>query len=156
QEPDGKWWGRWGVNYIYGTWSVLRGLAALGTSPSDPMIIRAADWVERFQNADGGWGEVCETYRALGPNGPDALRRHVRRAPSTASQTAWGILALIAAGRVRSASTRRGVEWLLENQRTPGSRAAEPAWSTREAPDGTHYRALAIAPETNRDLWFER
>src|SRR5581483_8225836 len=111
QEPDGKWWGRWGVNYVYGTWSVLRGLAALGFGANEAMVRRAADWLESFQNEDGGWGEMCETYRALGPNGPAHLEHQIKRAPSTASQTAWGVLALIAAGRVRSASVRRGVEW---------------------------------------------
>lgn len=156
QEPDGKWWGRWGVNYVYGTWSVLRGLAALGFKPEDPMIARAADWIEGFQNEDGGWGETCETYRALGPNGPAALRHQIKKGPSTASQTAWGVLALIAAGRYAGTRARRGVEWLMAHQRATGSLAAQPTLETRTAPDGTIYTVPPVPAETNRDLWFER
>ncbi len=156
QEPDGKWWGRWGVNYIYGTWSVLRGLAAVGFQASDPMVSRAADWVESFQNEDGGWGETCETYRALGPNGPAHLAHQIKKAQSTASQTAWGVLALIAAGRVRRESARRGVEWLMEHQRVAGSPASATEVVRRTAPDGTIYTAPGVPPEMNRDLWFER
>jgi squalene-hopene/tetraprenyl-beta-curcumene cyclase len=120
--PEGSWWGRWGVNYVYGTWSVLRGLAAIGLPLTDPMIVRAADFIEKRQNADGGWGESCITYRPGMAN--DVFR-------STASQTAWGVLGLIAAGRSQSEQVRRGVEWLLAHQR------------------GAH-EAL------NGDLWFER
>ncbi len=111
QEPDGKWWGRWGVNYIYGTWSVVRGLAALGVSPEDPAMRKAADWVESYQQEDGGWGESCNSYLP---------GRHAEKGPATASQTAWGVMALISCGRARSEACRRGVEWLARHQQADG------------------------------------
>ncbi len=92
QMKDGSWFGRWGVNYIYGTWSALAGLNAAGLTPEDKTMRRAADWLATIQNPDGGWGENCDSYRldykAYAP------------APSTASQTAWALLGLMAAGEV--------------------------------------------------------
>jgi squalene-hopene/tetraprenyl-beta-curcumene cyclase len=105
QLPDGSWFGRWGVNYIYGTWSSLCALNAAGLEPEHPMVRRAADWLVAIQNPDGGWGEDCESYR-LDYDGH-------RPAPSCASQTAWALLGLMAAGRVADPAVARGVEWLL-------------------------------------------
>lgn len=111
QEPDGKWWGRWGVNYVYGTWSVLRGLRAIGVPTSDPALIKAADWLESQQQADGGWGESCASYLP---------GRAAEKCAPTASQTAWAVMALVCAGRAGGEACRRGVEWLLEQQRAHG------------------------------------
>ena len=112
QEPDGSWYGRWGVNYIYGTWQVLEGLRAVGVPADDPAVLRGAAWLEDHQQAEGGWGETPESYadRSLAGSGP-----------ATASQTAWAIAGLVAAGRGRSAAVRRGMEWLLSRQEPDGS-----------------------------------
>lgn len=112
QMPDGSWFGRWGVNYIYGTWSVLCALNAAGLPSDDPMIARAADWLSAIQNTDGGWGEDCDSYR-LDYSG-------YTPAPSIASQTGWALLALMAAGRVDDSAVERGVAWLLANQQADG------------------------------------
>jgi squalene-hopene/tetraprenyl-beta-curcumene cyclase len=112
QEPDGSWFGRWGVNYIYGTWSALCALAIAGVDPEAPVMRRAVGWLERIQNEDGGWGEDCDSY-ALDYAGH-------RPAPSTASQTAWALIGLMAAGEVESPAVARGVAWLLANQRADG------------------------------------
>ena len=103
QEADGSWYGRWGVNYIYGTFLALRGLRAAGVSENEPSIQRALEFIRAYQNRDGGWGESCASYdeNVLIPN------------PSTPSQTAWAILALLAGGDVRSESLYNGVEYLL-------------------------------------------
>ncbi len=98
QEPEGSWFGRWGVNYIYGTWSVLCALNAAGIGPGDPMVARAVEWLKAIQNPDGGWGEDCESY-ALD-------RKSHLPASSTASQTAWALLGLMAAGEVESEAGR--------------------------------------------------
>lgn len=112
QEPDGSWFGRWGVNYIYGTWSVLCALNAAGLGTEDPMMARATEWLATIQNPDGGWGEDCNSY---------ALERtgHIP-APSTASQTAWAVLGLMAAGEVDSETVQRGVKWLAAHQEADG------------------------------------
>src|SRR3984957_7450427 len=102
QETDGSWFGRWGVNHLYGTGAVVPALVAAGVSISDVQIRRAVHWLERVQNDDGGWGEDCRSY-----DDP----AWIGRGDSTASQTAWALLALHAAGE-RSAAVRRGVEWL--------------------------------------------
>lgn len=112
QEPEGSWFGRWGVNYIYGTWSVLCALGAAGLDGDDPMVGRAVDWLKAIQNPDGGWGEDCESY-ALDRTG------HLP-APSTASQTAWALLGLMAAGEVDSEAVKRGIGWLAANQQADG------------------------------------
>jgi squalene-hopene/tetraprenyl-beta-curcumene cyclase len=111
QSADGAWHGRWGVNYIYGTWSVLRALEAVGLGAEHPMVRRAADWLERRQNADGGWGERCETY---------ADETMAGRGPSTPSQTAWALLGLLAAGRGDGSAVERGLRHLVETQRPDG------------------------------------
>jgi squalene-hopene/tetraprenyl-beta-curcumene cyclase len=112
QEKDGSWFGRWGVNYIYGTWSALAGLNAAGLTAEAPMICRAANWLVAIQNADGGWGEDCDSYRLD--------YRGYTPAPSTASQTAWALLGLMAAGRVDHPSVTRGIRYLEITQSADG------------------------------------
>ncbi len=112
QEPDGSWFGRWGVNYLYGTFLVLRGLEAIGIDHLEPQIQQAAEWIRMVQNADGGWGESCGAY-----DEPDTRGMGV----STPSQTAWALLGLLAAGDDRSDSIAKGVRWLLARQRPDGS-----------------------------------
>jgi len=112
QEEDGSWFGRWGVNYIYGTWSALCALNAAGVGASDPMMAKAVGWLHKIQNADGGWGESCDSY-SLDYKGYEP-------APSTASQTAWALLGLMAAGEVDSNAVTRGIEWLSRRQEADG------------------------------------
>ena len=112
QEPDGAWFGRWGVNYIYGTWQVLKGLSSIGEDMSQPYIRKASHWLRIAQNEDGGWGETCRTY-------DDPTLRG--QGPSTASQTAWALMGLIAAGDVSSEAVQRGLDYLLRTQTADGS-----------------------------------
>jgi squalene-hopene/tetraprenyl-beta-curcumene cyclase len=112
QREDGPWFGRWGVNYIYGTWSVMRGLAAIGEDLDQEYVHRALGWLEACQNADGGWGETCESY-----DRPDLAGQ----GPSTPSQTAWALLALLAGGRRKGPAIERGIDYLLATQRPDGS-----------------------------------
>jgi squalene-hopene/tetraprenyl-beta-curcumene cyclase len=112
QEPDGSWYGRWGVNYVYGTFLVLRGLEAIGFDRQSPAVQKAADYIARTQNADGGWGETCGTYDDPSTRG---------QGPSTPAQTAWGLMALVSAGRSASKEAANGVAWLIANQRPDGS-----------------------------------
>ena len=112
QEPDGSWFGRWGVNYVYGTFLVLRGLEAIGFDQHEPQVQQAAEWIRMVQNSDGGWGETCGSY-------DDPNKRGV--GPSTPSQTAWAMLGLLAAGDDRSDSIAKGVRWLITRQRADGS-----------------------------------
>ena len=120
QEEDGKWYGRWGVNYIYGTCLALRGLRASGMSETEEPIRRAAAWIASVQNADGGWGESCASY----------VEDRFVVAPSTASQTAWAILGLLAAGDRGSHALLRGAEYLVERQRPDGEWDESPATGT--------------------------
>jgi len=108
QMDDGSWYGRWGVNYIYGTWSVLCALGRAGLASDHPMVARAVEWLKRVQNADGGWGESCDSY-TLERQGHEAFR-------STASQTAWALLGLMAVGEAQSPEVARGIAWLMANQ----------------------------------------
>ena len=112
QEPDGSWFGRWGVNYLYGTFLVLRGLEAIGYDENEPAVQQSVEWVRSVQNSDGGWGETCGTYN-------DPAQRGV--GTSTPSQTAWGLLALLAGGDTRSDSVAKGVRWLVDRQAVDGS-----------------------------------
>jgi squalene-hopene/tetraprenyl-beta-curcumene cyclase len=112
QERDGSWFGRWGANYVYGTGAVVPALIAAGVRPSKPAIRRAVAWLESVQNPDGGWGEDLRSYDDPALAG---------RGTSTASQTAWALLALLAAGEQDSAATTRGIEWLARTQRADGS-----------------------------------
>jgi squalene-hopene/tetraprenyl-beta-curcumene cyclase len=112
QLRDGSWYGRWGVNYIYGTWSALCALHAAGLPHDAPEIKRAASWLIAIQNDDGGWGEDCSSYRL-------DYRGHERVA-STASQTAWALLGLMAAGEVKHPAVARGVDYLLATQQADG------------------------------------
>ena len=107
QEADGSWAGRWGVNYIYGTFLALRGLEAAGESDREAYILRAGEWLRSIQNADGGWGESCAGY----------AQNTFVPAPSAPSQTAWAILGLLASGDTTSGSVQQGVEYLMETQR---------------------------------------
>ncbi|MEO8658811.1 MAG: squalene--hopene cyclase [Bryobacteraceae bacterium] len=111
QEADGSWYGRWGVDYVYGTFLALRGLRAAGENDREVHILRAGEWLRSIQNADGGWGESCESYN----NG------YFTAAPSTPSQTAWAILGLIAGGDTTSLSVQKGIEYLIETQRPDGN-----------------------------------
>ncbi|MGW7577324.1 squalene--hopene cyclase [Streptomyces sp. NPDC054765] len=113
QEPSGAWFGRWGTNYLYGTGSVLPALAAAGIPASHPAVRRAVLWLERVQNDDGGWGEDQRSYQDK--------ERWAGRGASTASQTAWALMALLAAGERDSEAVRRGVRWLTATQREDGS-----------------------------------
>jgi squalene-hopene/tetraprenyl-beta-curcumene cyclase len=126
QEPDGSWFGRWGVNYLYGTFLVLRGLDAIGFDHNEPEVLSAAEWIRMVQNPDGGWGETCGSY-----DDPDT--RGI--GPSTPSQTAWAMLGLLAAGDDRSDSIAKGVRWLLTRQLPDGS------WDERTG-DGPQRQAL--------------
>ena len=112
QERDGPWFGRWGVNYIYGTGAALPAMEAIGEDMDQPYIRSAVNWVVSHQNEDGGWGECCGSYV------DDSLRGI---GPSTASQTAWALLALIAAGEAGSDACLRGVQYLLDIQQADGS-----------------------------------
>jgi squalene-hopene/tetraprenyl-beta-curcumene cyclase len=112
QETDGSWFGRWGVNYIYGTMLVLRGLEAMGVDSHEPYIQQAAEWLRMIQNGDGGWGETCGSY-------DDPTLKGV--GPSTPSQTAWSVLGLLAAGDTRSDCVARGIAYLLRTQKPDGS-----------------------------------
>ncbi|AFL88262.1 squalene-hopene cyclase [Terriglobus roseus DSM 18391] len=112
QESDGSWFGRWGVNYLYGTFLVLRGLEAIGFDTNEPQVQQSVEWVRSVQNNDGGWGETCGTYDNPGSRGVG---------PSTPSQTAWALLALLAGGDTRSDSVAKGVRWLVDHQAEDGS-----------------------------------
>jgi squalene-hopene/tetraprenyl-beta-curcumene cyclase len=119
QRHDGPWWGRWGVNYIYGTWSVLRGLGAMGIDPRHEYVQRAVRWLQRRQNEDGGWGETCDSYvkpelAGVGESGP--------------SQTAWALLGLFAADVTSGPSVERGVQYLMATQQADGS-WVDPLWN---------------------------
>jgi squalene-hopene/tetraprenyl-beta-curcumene cyclase len=112
QEPEGCWFGRWGVNYIYGTWQVLKGLSAVGEDMTQPYCQRGMEWLLSVQNPDGGWGESCDSY------GDPSLKGI---GPSTASQTSWALMGLLAGGAGDSPAAARGVEFLCRNQNPDGS-----------------------------------
>ncbi len=112
QEPEGCWYGRWGVNFVYGTWSVLAGLALIGEDLGQEYVRRAVEWLKSRQNPDGGWGESCASYKD---------RRLAGVGRSTPSQTAWALMGLLRAGRVKDPAVRRGIDYLLMTQNENGT-----------------------------------
>jgi squalene-hopene/tetraprenyl-beta-curcumene cyclase len=120
QEEDGSWYGRWGVDYVYGTFLALRGLAAAGVSDREAYVQRGLEWVRSIQNFDGGWGESCESYR----------RKSFVAAASTPSQTGWAVLALLAGGDTTSSSLHDGIEYLIRTQKNDGTWDEELATGT--------------------------
>lgn len=138
QETDGSWFGRWGVNYVYGLGAVVPALIAAGEDPQHARIRRAVRWLERFQNADGGWGESCASYDDPALRGSGV---------STASQTAWAILALLAAGEIDNPACTRGINYLIEQQE--GSGNWDEPWFT-----GTGFpRDFMLNYHLYRDIW---
>ena len=113
QEPEGCWFGRWGTNYVYGTWSVLCALNAAGVDPKEPTIRRAVEWLISKQRADGGWGEDGDTYWTDKPKGEGKA--------STPAQTAWAVLGLMAAGDVDHPAVERGIKHLVDTQKPDGT-----------------------------------
>jgi squalene-hopene/tetraprenyl-beta-curcumene cyclase len=111
QEADGSWYGRWGINYVYGTWQGIEGLRAVGVAADDPVVTRAADWILRYQQPCGGWGESADSY---------ADPTQAGRGETTPSQTAWALAGLLAAGQGGSPEARRGVAWLVDHQTVEG------------------------------------
>lgn len=111
QDEDGSWYGRWGTNYIYGTWSVLTALEEAQVSPKEAYIRKAVDWLYSMQNEDGGWGEGNDSYYPP---------RHRRPHPSTSFQTAWALLALLSAGEIDTPQVEAGIQFLLKTQFSDG------------------------------------
>lgn len=112
QMPEGSWWGRWGTNYIYGTWSVLMALESAGESPETPHVQRAVHWLKQVQRKDGGWGEDNDSYW-------DGNRQGQGYA-STSYQTAWALLGLMSSGEVQSPEVKKGINFLLRTQKGNG------------------------------------
>ena len=117
QEIDGSWFGRWGTNYIYGTWSVLSALNIAGEDMEASYIQRAIMWIKSSQHNDGGWGESCQSYWQQGENDNSQLEFNV----SLPSQTAWAVLALMAAGQHKSTAVTRGIKFLINTCQENGS-----------------------------------
>jgi squalene-hopene/tetraprenyl-beta-curcumene cyclase len=121
QDPRGCWPGRWGVNYLYGTWQVLVGLETVGYDMGAPVVRRAVKWLESVQQSCGGWGESCLSYDDPAFAGQGTV---------TASQTAWALLALLAAGESRSGATQAGIDYLLATRQEDGGWREEPFTGT--------------------------
>jgi squalene-hopene/tetraprenyl-beta-curcumene cyclase len=138
QEPDGSWYGRWGVNYIYGTWQVLRGLRAFRINMNEPWLLKAREWLESVQNPDGGWGERCNTY-------DDPVFKG--RGPSTASQTAWAVMGLLAFDDPTTPSVQRGIEYLSRTQNADGS------WTELETTGTGFPRVFYLKYDMYRNAW---
>jgi squalene-hopene/tetraprenyl-beta-curcumene cyclase len=138
QETDGSWYGRWGVNYIYGTWQVLRGLRGLNLSMQQPWILKARAWLESVQHEDGGWGERCNTY-------DDPVFKG--QGPSTASQTAWALMGLCAFDDPHSTSIRRGIEYLVKMQNPDGS------WTEAEITGTGFPKVFYLKYDMYRNAW---
>jgi len=138
QEPDGSWYGRWGVNYIYGTWQVLRGLRALNLDMNEPWLLQARQWLESVQHEDGGWGERCNTY-------DDPVFKG--QGPSTASQTAWAVMGLCAFDDPDRPALRRGVEYLVRTQNADGS------WTEDEATGTGFPKVFYLKYDMYRNSW---
>ncbi len=138
QENDGSWYGRWGVNYLYGTWQVLRGLEAIGEDMQQSWIQRGRDWLESCQNPDGGWGETCASYENPTLKG---------KGPSTPSQTAWALMGLCACGDFTRPPILRGIKWLIHHQNPDGS------W-TENATTGTGFpKVFYLKYDLYRNNW---
>jgi squalene-hopene/tetraprenyl-beta-curcumene cyclase len=138
QEPDGSWYGRWGVNYIYGTWQVLRGLQSLNCNMNEPWLLRARGWLESVQHNDGGWGERCNTY-------DDPVFKG--RGPSTASQTAWAVMGLCAFDDPDNPHLKRGIEYLIRTQNPNGS------WTENETTGTGFPKVFYLKYDMYRNTW---
>ncbi len=138
QESDGSFFGRWGINYVYGTWQVLRGLRALRYDMTEPWLLRARDWLESVQHADGGWGERCNTY-------DDPVFKG--QGPSTASQTAWATMGLCAFDEPDRPSLKRGIEYLVNTQNDDGS------WSEDEITGTGFPKVFYLKYDMYRNAW---
>lgn len=138
QEEDGSWYGRWGVNYIYGTWQVLRGMWALGWNMEEPWLVKARNWLESVQLCDGGWGERCNTYE-------DPVFKG--QGPSTASQTAWAVMALCTFDDPHRPSLLRGVKYLVQTQNADGS------WTELETTGTGFPRVYYLKYDMYRNSW---
>jgi squalene-hopene/tetraprenyl-beta-curcumene cyclase len=138
QEEDGSWYGRWGVNYIYGTWQVLRGLRALNVNMNQPWIGRGRQWLESVQHDDGGWGERCNTY-------DDPVFKG--KGPSTASQTAWALMGLCAFDDPMNPALRRGIDYLIRTQNPDGS------WSEDEITGTGFPKVFYLKYDMYRNSW---
>ena len=138
QEEDGSWYGRWGVNFVYGTWQVLRGMRALGVNMNQPWLLRGRDWLESVQREDGGWGERCNTY-------DDPVFKG--QGPSTASQTAWAIMGLCAFDDPHRASIQRGIQYLIQTQNSDGS------WTEHETTGTGFPRVFYLKYDMYRNSW---
>lgn len=138
QEEDGSWYGRWGVNYIYGTWQVLRGLRALNLDMNQGWLLKARDWLESVQHEDGGWGERCNTY-------DDPVFKG--QGPSTASQTAWAVMGLCAFDDPDRPSIQRGIEYLIEKQNSDGS------WTEHETTGTGFPKVFYLKYDMYRNSW---
>ena len=138
QEEDGSWYGRWGVNYIYGTWQVLRGMRALNIDMHQPWLLRGKAWLESVQHADGGWGERCNTY-------DDPVFKG--QGPSTASQTAWAVMGLCAFEDPHLPSLKRGIEYLIRTQNADGS------WTENEITGTGFPKVFYLKYDMYRNAW---
>ena len=138
QEEDGSWYGRWGVNYIYGTWQVLRGLRALNLDMNQPWILKARDWLESVQHEDGGWGERCNTY-------DDPVFKG--QGPSTASQTAWAVMGLCAFDNPSRPGIQRGIHYLIHKQNDDGS------WTEHETTGTGFPKVFYLKYDMYRNSW---
>jgi len=138
QEEDGSWYGRWGVNYIYGTWQVLRGMRALEQDMDQPWLRRAGAWLESVQHEDGGWGERCNTY-------DDPVFKGC--GPSTASQTAWAVMGLCAFDDPENPALKRGIEYLTRAQNPDGS------WTEHEATGTGFPKVFYLKYDIYRNAW---
>ena len=138
QEEDGSWYGRWGVNYIYGTWQVLRGMRALNYNMSEDWLQRGKAWLESVQREDGGWGERCNTY-------DDPIYKG--QGPSTASQTAWAVMGLCAFDDPENPALKRGIEYLARTQNADGS------WSEAETTGTGFPKVFYLKYDMYRNAW---
>jgi squalene-hopene/tetraprenyl-beta-curcumene cyclase len=138
QEEDGSWYGRWGVNYIYGTWQVLRGMRAMGLDMNQPWLQKGRAWLESVQREDGGWGERCNTY-------DDPVFKG--QGPSTASQTAWAVMGLCAFDDPENPVLKRGIEYLCRTQNDDGS------WTEHETTGTGFPKVFYLKYDMYRNAW---